>query len=97
MMLLGVLLGASASFWAVGRYVRASEGLPTSMVSRTIKRIDMVSKRARLAKARRDVSSAFDAAPLQSAGLEREQQTQHDDLSLEHGEDGESASLHRGA
>jgi len=97
MMLLGVLLGASASFWAVGRYVRASEGLPTSMVSRTIKRIDMVSKRARLAKARRDVSSAFDAAPLQSTGLEREQQTQHDDLSLEHGEDGESASLHRGA
>ena len=97
MMLLGVLLGASASYWAVGRYVRASEGLPTSIVSRTLKRIDMVSKIARLAKARRDVSSAFDVVPLQSAGLELEQQTLHDDLSLEYGEDGESASLHRDA
>jgi cell division transport system permease protein len=97
MVLLGILLGASASFWAVGRYVRASEGLPTNMILRTIKRAEMVFKRARVAKEQRVVNEAFADAPLQSAEHVREQQRAHDGRYLEHGEDEAGLSLSRDA
>lgn len=97
MVLLGVLLGASASFWAVGRYVRASEGLPTNMVSRTIKRAEMAFKRARTAREQRVVRDAFADVPLQSAEREREQQTALDGHYQEHGEDEAVPSLSRDA
>lgn len=90
---LGVLLGASASFWAVGRYVRASEGLPTNMLARTLKRVRMFFGRIRAAKAQRAVSEAF--APLQSEEYVTGQQRPLGDHSRERGEDVGVLNLHQ--
>lgn len=94
MVLLGVFLGASASFWAVGRYVRASEGLPTNMLSRTIKRLEMLYKRVRAARDKREVIAAFSDVPLQSAAPLTAQQRQPDDRCEEPEQDEESGQSH---